>query len=281
VGSRRVGEEGGVMAVAANGVENRQPRFVPRVKAARSDSRQLAVFRQATVFVVHLQQLRDRRLRLIHCGGSRISPHRLTAACEASRQRLADGADSLAPHSPHLGQSPVVRCSLQLGERLDSELLVDTPRQFRPDIGHGGEGSFRDVFASQTLQQRKAAGANEVIQDMRQRAADARQLHQPQNPFGPHDIVGFPFQPANRLGGVTIGAYAKGIGRLQFEQVRDFLERRGELVILEHRAFALGANHRGSSAFWQPAHYLNSPELCRPAGTALQWRIPCRSLHFA
>jgi hypothetical protein len=64
----RIGEERGVVPVAALGVQNGEPGLSPRVEAARRDATEPSRSRLLAVFAVDVEQLRHRRIGNVRHG---------------------------------------------------------------------------------------------------------------------------------------------------------------------------------------------------------------------
>lgn len=144
------------MAIAACRVENRQPRLPVGVEPPGRDAGQLAAAGPLAVLAIDVQELVDRRVEAVTGGEP------WTGALEPCRERVANAGQPLRPQSPEGGQAPVVGRSLEVFERSDAEVVVETRGRHRPDAGDRAQERLRVGLAAQAVQHRQASVGDEV-----------------------------------------------------------------------------------------------------------------------
>jgi hypothetical protein len=107
-------------------------------------------------------------------------------------------------------------------------------------VGHGRKDPLGGVLASQSLQERQPAGSQQVLDSMTQRSPDARQLHQSAYTLGLQDLLHRSLQLAQGAGSATVGLHTERVCALCLQQIRDFFQRRADLLVRECLSLARG-----------------------------------------
>ena len=135
VGPGGVREENGVVAIAAPGVEDRQPALVIGIETSGSDRRQSALADLPPVLTVDVEELLGGRPTVAAAGaGTAPPPPRLS---QTTGQRIRDRLDPLGTESFDRGQATVMGRHLEFLQGLDPQLVVYPRRQPRSDSRDG------------------------------------------------------------------------------------------------------------------------------------------------
>jgi len=98
-------------------------------------------------FPVDVQQFLDRRVGPWewHGDGLADAPQPL---CE----RVANSSQTLGPQAGERLETTIIRCRLQIGQAVDPQALMQTPRKGLSDCGNRTKQGDRIVFASQAIE---------------------------------------------------------------------------------------------------------------------------------
>jgi len=78
------------------------------------------------------------------------------------RQRVPDSRQALGTETSDVFQTPIVGGRLEILERLNSEVVVQSQRQPLSDARHGRQNRHRIRGAAQSIEHRQAAARNQL-----------------------------------------------------------------------------------------------------------------------
>ena len=131
VRSGRVGEQGGVAARASACVQNREPCLTRRIEPPRGNPLKFACSGSRAIFTIDVEKLRHAR---------RVTTSDWhTHASQPVGQGVPDSRKSLGAEPCDGCKATVMSCRFKIGERLESQLLVEPIRKDSANTGHGGK----------------------------------------------------------------------------------------------------------------------------------------------
>ena len=136
MGARGVGEQGGVMPCAAQGVQHGQPGFAGGIEAFGRDELDAAFPGVFTILPVHIEKLGDGRLAAGLAGWQR-GGGRLVQPAKAMGEGVADAGEPLLADACQLDQAAIMRGDFQFLQGLEAQLLVQLPGGLFADAGDG------------------------------------------------------------------------------------------------------------------------------------------------
>jgi hypothetical protein len=181
VRSRRVREQCGVPAGTAARVEDRQPRFVHRVESPWRDSLQLFRSRFLTVLAIDVEQFGD--------PWTANTPRRELHAAEAMGKRVPNTGETFRTEPGERFQSAVVCGSLEIRQRLETELVVEPLGQYTSNTWNGGEQGNRIGLTAKPIEHRQTSVSQKLTNGAGDGLADARQRAQAVDPTGTKDLI--------------------------------------------------------------------------------------------
>ncbi len=246
MGLRGVGEHRRELPVIAVRPQDRQPRFIRWIKAARRDLLQIIVRSPFAVFGVDFQQQFDRRACLgmsaaAVCaadlgitGG--VQAGTLAALCGAAEhpgECCADTFQTAFAKAAKRSQTAIMGGLFQFFQRANVELLHSTLCQFLANAGDAFQRFFWRDVRFQIIQQGRAARCHQFPDQASDPVPDIRQVGQVINAILT-DICGQLFIcAADRLRGLTIGTHPKRICVLRFQQIGQSFQNRSDLPVTE------------------------------------------------
>ena len=146
MGRRGIGVERGVVAIAACRVEDRKPALVHRVEPARRDDREIISSGSFAILAVDVQNLVDRRERLVR--------NVRTPRAQTRGQCVTNAVEPFRAEPWNQRQPPVVHGELELLERLDAKAIVNALGEDAAHAWYGGDESNRIGFPAKPLERR-------------------------------------------------------------------------------------------------------------------------------
>src|SRR5688572_15348785 len=152
------------------------------------------------------------------------------------RQRVSDAGEPLDAETSNVLQAPIVRGSLEILERLNAQVVVQSQRQPLSDARHRRQHRHGIRCAAQSIEHRQAAARNQLANRSRDARSHAWQLLEAVEAAPAKDDVQR-VRPSPHGGcGAKIGVDPIGIGALVAQQPGGFLEARSDFAI--HRVTA-------------------------------------------
>lgn len=131
VRSGGVGEQGGVAARASACVQNREPCLTRGIEPPRGNPLKFACRGSRAIFTIDVEQLRHAR--------SVTTSDRHTHASQPVGQGIPDSRESLGAEPCKGRKAAVMSCRFKIGERLESQLLVEPIRKDSANTWHRGK----------------------------------------------------------------------------------------------------------------------------------------------
>lgn len=133
------------------------------------------------IFTIDVEKLGDAR---------RVATSdRHTHASQPVGQRIPDPRKSLGAEPGNGRKAPVMSCRFKIGERLESQLIVEPIRKDSANTGHRGEQPNGISIPPQAIQHRQSAVRQQLANRAGNGLADVRYLLQPVEAAIPKDLV--------------------------------------------------------------------------------------------
>jgi hypothetical protein len=144
-------EQRRVMAIAALGVENREPCIASRIESPWSDPAQFSRLCRFPVFTIHVEEFLYGNL----FDGRRV---RQPDASETAGKGIDDPRNALLPETRDADKPAIVRCRFQVFEAVDAEITVQPRSLHAANTGDGSQNFDRIHFTAKTIEHGKFAG---------------------------------------------------------------------------------------------------------------------------
>ncbi|HYL55603.1 MAG TPA: hypothetical protein VEU73_08525 [Gemmatimonadales bacterium] len=167
-----------------------------------------------------------------------------------TRPPLADARESLRTNAGDMLEAAVVRCRLELLERVDPEVVMQPAGEPLAHAGHRREERQRVTLPAQSLEHRQPPGRREVADRAGEARADPGEPFETERPLALENLGHGDRQPSQCLRRARIGVHPEGVCALLGQQTRDLFEPSGDL-----RVQSVSHVRGPTSAIWAPCGY--------------------------
>ena len=245
VGMGGIGEQRRVVTVTTPAVQNREPGAPGGIEAARRNRLEPSGGTFPPVLLVHIEQLRDRRLP-----GTIVAWGWRTHAAQAVGERVPNAVHALHTQAGGHLETAIVSGHLEFLQGLDPKLVVQLRREDFADPRHRHQERDRVTLSSQTIEHRELA----VLEDVTDRPGDAdsnpREILKTFQSILLEDLGDRLLKRTQCLGSPPIRFGSKPIGALLNQNSCHLIEPAGDVII--ERNWHLGVGIDCGIYFVQP-----------------------------
>lgn len=175
-----------------------------------------------------------------------------THASQPVGQGIPDSRKSLGAEPCDGRKATVMSCRLKVGERLESQLLVEPIRKDSAHTGHGGKQPNGISFPAQAIQHRQSAVRQKLANRAGDGFADVRYLLQPVEAAFPKDFVQRLLHSPDARSRAEVRSDSESVGTLVLQQPGCLLKTSGHVLIdaVHHRS-PLNRSSKHRSAWTQ------------------------------